>query len=92
MLWPSPENPAYHLFKNGETMAGGMTPILPEMGAIKPLWAVYFNVDNVDATVARARGLGGRIAKSPEVVEDVGRYAFIADPTGAHFGILTPAS
>jgi predicted enzyme related to lactoylglutathione lyase len=90
-FFPSPEDPAYHLFANGEAMAGGMTPIVPEMGSIQPTWVSYFNVERCDGTIARAQQLGGRIAVPPQKVENVGTFAFIADPAGAHFGILQPA-
>jgi len=89
-FFPSPEDPAYHLFANGSSMAGGMTPIVPEMGAIKPTWVVYFNVESCDGAIARAHLLGGHVAVAPQKVENVGTFAFIADPAGAHFGILQP--
>jgi predicted enzyme related to lactoylglutathione lyase len=90
-LWPSPGEAVYHLFKNGDAMAGGMTPITPEMEAMKPTWVVYFNVESCDGTIARAHLLGGHVTMAPEKVENVGTFAFIADPAGAHFGILQPA-
>lgn len=88
--WPSADDPKYHLFKLADTMVAGMTPIIPEMGAIEPMWVVYFNVDSCDGAVARAHIAGGHVAVPPEKVPDVGTYAFIADPAGAHFGVLQP--
>jgi len=90
-LWPSSEAASYHLFKNGDAMAGGMTPITPEMGSVKPAWMVYFNVESCDGAIARAHRLGGHVTMPPEKVEGVGTFAFIADPAGAHFGILQPS-
>jgi len=90
-LWPSPESASYHLFLRGGAMAGGMTPITPEMGGTRTAWVSYFNVENADTTALRAAGLGGKIAIRPETVPDVGRYAVLVDPAGAHFGILQPA-
>jgi predicted enzyme related to lactoylglutathione lyase len=89
-LWPSPENPAYHLFMNGDAMAGGMTPITREMLTTKPVWCVYFNVADCDDTIARGVKLGGKLVMPAETVPEVGRFAGLSDPTGAHFGILTP--
>jgi hypothetical protein len=88
--WPSAEDAAYHLFANGETMAGGMTPITPEMESMKPAWVVYFKVESCDGAIARAHLLGGHVTMPPEKVENVGTFAFIADPAGAHFGIMQP--
>jgi len=90
-LFPSPEaEEVYHLFSHGDAMAGGMTPIAAEMGPIKPMWVVYFNVESCDGTIARAHLLAGHVALAPRKIDNVGTYAFIADPAGAHFGILQP--
>jgi predicted enzyme related to lactoylglutathione lyase len=49
-------------------------------------------VDDVDATVVRARQLGGRIYKEPSDIPTVGRFAVIADPQGAALSVFKPAS
>ena len=90
-FFPSDDDPAYHLFASGEAMAGGMTPIVPEMGATDPVWVMYFNVASAETAVREARRLGAAIVKEPETIEGVGTYAFIADPAGARFGVLQPA-
>ncbi len=89
--WPSPDNPAYHMFMLGDVPAGGMTPITPEMNVKRSSWGIYFNVADCDAAVALAKKLGGRVTMPPESVPDVGRFAILADPAGAHFGVMTPA-
>ena len=45
-----------------------------------PHWLVYVEVEDVDAVVARVPALGGHVFHEPEDIEDVGRYAVIADP------------
>ncbi len=90
-LWPSPEEPFYHLFMRGVEGAGGMTPITPEMGPIKPVWVSYFRVTDCDATVEKCVSLGGSISVPAESVPSVGRFAVLVDPAGAHFGIMQPA-
>jgi uncharacterized protein len=90
-LWPSPEDPHYHLFMRGAEGAGGMTPITPEMGPVKPAWVSYFRVIECDATVEKALKLGGSVAVPAESVPSVGRFAVLVDPEGAHFGIMQPA-
>jgi predicted enzyme related to lactoylglutathione lyase len=91
-LWPSPEEVRYHMFMRGGTAAGGMIPITPEMGPVKPAWVSYFQVRDCDATVAKALQLGGSISVPAETVPSVGRFAVVIDPAGAHFGIMQPAS
>lgn len=88
--WPSAVEPSYHLFMNGEAMAGGMTPITPDMGSMKPAWLSYFRVIDCDATAAKCLQLGGSIAVPTESVPAVGRFAVLVDPAGAHFGIMEP--
>jgi predicted enzyme related to lactoylglutathione lyase len=54
-------------------------------------WIAHVQVDDVDATAARARKLGGRIHKEPTDIPTVGRFAVIADPQGAAIAIFKPA-
>jgi predicted enzyme related to lactoylglutathione lyase len=48
-------------------------------------WGVYFNVADCDATAAKATELGGSVHVPPTDIPNVGRFAMIEDPTGAHF-------
>jgi len=47
-------------------------------------WSVYWQVDDVDATVAVARSSGGSVVMEPESTP-YGRLATVADPAGAVF-------
>jgi len=89
-LWPSAEEPVYHLFMRGEVQASGMTPITADMGPIKPVWVSYFNVKDCDETLAKCLKLGGSVSVPAETVRTVGRFAVLVDPAGAHFGIMQP--
>jgi len=51
-------------------------------------WAAYVNVSDVDAIIARAASLGGRVVTPPFDVPQVGRLAAIADPSGAVLHII----
>jgi predicted enzyme related to lactoylglutathione lyase len=55
-------------------------------------WIAHVQVEDVDATAARAKALGGRIFKEPTDIPTVGRFAVIADPQGAAIAIFTPAA
>lgn len=90
-LWPLPDGSNYHLFMRGDAAAGGMMAISPEMGPIQSVWVSYFRVADCDAKASRAATLGGRIEVAPQDVPDVGRFAVLVDPAGAHFGIMQRA-
>jgi predicted enzyme related to lactoylglutathione lyase len=53
-------------------------------------WDVYFGTEDVDRTVALAESLGGRVVDDP-VDSPYGRYATLADPSGAEFKVMTPS-
>ncbi|MGH9102404.1 MAG: VOC family protein [Acidimicrobiales bacterium] len=47
-------------------------------------WAIYWQVDDVDASVAKLRSLGGTVHSGPDSTP-YGRIAVVADPGGAKF-------
>ncbi len=72
---------------NGRSI-GGMMEKPPEMPAgVPPHWAVYFNVADTDAAVAHVTELGGAVINPPMDIEP-GRFAVVADPTGAVFNVI----
>ena len=52
---------------------------------------MYFRTDDADATIARARELGGSVIQPAEDTP-YGRLATLADPTGAAFKLIGPVS
>jgi predicted enzyme related to lactoylglutathione lyase len=79
----------YTSFMNGGRPAAGMMAIRPDMGeGIPPHWAIYLAVEDCDATAAKAESLGGRVIAPASDIPEVGRFAIIADPQGAVFGIV----
>ena len=82
-------NMDYTLFKRGEANAGGMFEIRPDMGQVPPNWGVYFQVENADATTAKATSLGAKVMMPPTDIPNVGRFAVLTDPQGAAFAIMT---
>ena len=84
---PNTEFP-YTLIKvNGIQMAG-IIQIGEDWGPVPPNWGVYFGVDDVDATTAKARELGGDVIVEPRDIEDFARFAVLRDSEGAVFNIL----
>ncbi|HEX4687308.1 MAG TPA: VOC family protein [Nocardioides sp.] len=54
-------------------------------------WNVYFNVDDVDASVRQAEELGAKTLAPAMDVPGVGRMAMMADPQGAAFWVMAAA-
>ena len=61
-------------------------------GAPPPHWLSHVRVENVDETIEKARGAGGKLAAGPFEMGEVGRMAIIADPEGAHISVYQPLS
>lgn len=77
----------YALNVDGKAVGGlqDMGEQFPEQ--VPPHWMAWFAVDDVDATVAKARSLGATITVEPQDILP-GRMAAITDPWGAVFCIL----
>ncbi len=54
---------------------------------LPPHWASYVAVDDVDASLAQAAKLGGRILVESKDVFDVGRMGVLQDPSGAYLSL-----
>jgi uncharacterized protein len=52
-----------------------------------PAWTTYVAVASADATEAVVQANGGTTLLAPEDVDDLGRVALFADPTGAVIGV-----
>jgi len=59
---------------------------------VPPHWLPYIGVDDVDASVAKAQKLGGKVFGAPMDVPNVGRFAVLADPQGATFAVHAHAT
>jgi predicted enzyme related to lactoylglutathione lyase len=79
----------YTVFTNteGRQIGGAMNP---PMEGVPPHWNVYFNVADVDASVAKIVDLGGASVAPAFDAPDVGRMAMVADPQGANFWVMAP--
>jgi predicted enzyme related to lactoylglutathione lyase len=78
----------YHILSKGGVDRGGVTSHLP--AGVPPHWLPYVAVDDVDATIARARKLGATIPVSPKDIPGVGRFGVMVDPTSAILAIIKP--
>ena len=86
-----PEGVTYVEYAVGGTHYGGMLEMTKEWGDMPSHWAVYVQVPDVDATVARALELGGANPVPAFDAAGVGRIALIAEPTGAYCYVITMA-
>lgn len=81
---------AYTEIVVGGKHLGGIYQSSPEMsGNMPPQWLTYVAVDDVDATVARVEGLGGKVRVPPMDIPQVGRFCVITDPQGASLSLIT---
>lgn len=77
-----------HARRDGaETMVAGL---YPPFDGQPEAWLVYFAADDLDATLMRAIGLGATILQPASDVPGTGRFAVLADPQGAAFGLFQP--
>lgn len=81
----------YMHIKNGEHFIGGVPPAAYRQPGVPPHWMAYFQVDDVDATAAKAKQMGANLYLPPTTMEGVGRMSVIADPQGAVFSIFKSA-
>jgi predicted enzyme related to lactoylglutathione lyase len=81
----------YTIFQRGDANAGGMMAITAQMPNVPPNWNSYFQVADVDDTVKRAAGMGAKVIVPPRDIPNVGRFAVLCDPQGAHFSLLQAA-
>lgn len=82
----------YTMWKTGDRAIGGVMELPVEarqMGA-PPHWIAYTAVEDVDASVRQATGLGGKVLAPPFDIPKVGRVAVLADPQGAVFALYRP--
>lgn len=76
----------YYILEKDGVGRGGVTGHLP--AGVPPHWLPYVEVDDPDATIARARKLGAKIPMAPEDIPGVGRFGVLEDPTGAVLAVM----
>ncbi len=82
------EEYSYWLMTVNDQMVGGIMQIGEDWGPVPPNWGVYFGVNDVEATVARAQELGGRLVHGPADITDFARFAVLGDAEGAVFTVI----
>ena len=82
----------YRFLVLGDDHIGGAMQIPPAAAAngMRPAWLMYFNVADVDVTVASIVAAGGAVHMPATDIPGTGRMAMVADPQGAAFYVMTP--
>ena len=78
----------YQTFGAGGPAFGGMMTKPPEAPGC--FWLYYFNVEAVDAALARAKEKGARLLFGPQEVPGGSFIAQLFDPQGAMFAVVGP--
>ena len=83
----------YHVVQGGEHGGwGGIMAMPPEMPEMVPNhWAVYFAVDDIEATASAVADHGGSIAQAPFEIPGVGVMAVMHDPHSGSFSLMQPS-
>jgi uncharacterized protein len=79
---------AYHVASVGDTQIAGIMGMQPGSPPMPPAWGAYVTVSNVEETIAKCAGLGGKTLMPPMDVPGVGRMAVLQDPQGAVFSVM----
>jgi predicted enzyme related to lactoylglutathione lyase len=61
-------------------------------GAPPPHWLSHIHVEDLDRTIEKAKGAGGRLVAGPFEMGEVGRIGIIGDPQGAYVSAYQPES
>jgi predicted enzyme related to lactoylglutathione lyase len=78
--------------EEGGTGLGGMMDSSALPDGTPNFWQVYFNVEDADATAAKAQELGGQVMNPAFDAPGVGRIVVLGDPQGAIFAAITPVA
>jgi predicted enzyme related to lactoylglutathione lyase len=82
----------YSIFRLGGNDAGGAYALMKEQveAHVPPHWMLYIKVESADASAAKAVQLGATQIVAPSDIPNVGRFALLQDPAGAHISIFQP--
>ncbi len=81
----------YVLFKKDGKEVGGLLPMEgPDFEGVPANWLSYMSTDDIEATVKKAKQLGAQV-RVPIVDLKFGKFAVLADPTGAVFAVFEMA-
>jgi predicted enzyme related to lactoylglutathione lyase len=80
----------YQLFATGDMPVGGMMTRMDK--SRPPSWLYYFNVEEINAAVARINAAGGAVLHGPQQVPGGSWIVQARDPQGGLFAVVAPGS
>ena len=83
------EQDSYWVVKAQGEGVGGVMKMPPEIQGMPPVWGAYVTVDDVHASAAKAKELGGEVVEPPREIPKVGTYCVVKDPQGAYIAMVT---
>jgi uncharacterized protein len=90
--WKLEDTPAgpttYTMIKTGDKTVGGIQKA-PQAG-MPSAWLTYVQVDDIKASTAKAKSLGGNVMLDVTEVMGSGWISVVIDPTGAAIGMWKP--
>ncbi|MDE2787929.1 MAG: VOC family protein [Chloroflexota bacterium] len=95
--WEYVDHPAgpdmvYTMYTHNGQAACASAEAGPGQENLPPHWSVYVTVDDLEATVERAKAAGGAVVAEPFDVFDAGRMAIIQDKEGAFLRLWHPGA
>jgi uncharacterized protein len=85
---PAPDGSYTEWKLAGRSIGGAMKPPMPGMPSV---WGIYFAVDDTDQIIESATAKGATLVMGPTDIP-AGRFAVMADPTGAMFAVIKMAT
>ena len=85
----------YHILTVDRVGVAGIMQMPEHLSAmnVPPHWSTYFQVDDVDAALEKAKASGSQVAMEPMDIPEAGRrIAFFMDAQGAGVGLMSPAA
>lgn len=80
--------PGYTLINAGREPTGGIFPRPDDAPGVCA--NIYFQVDDIDAMLAKATEHGATVLVGKTPIPTVGHFAMIADPEGIAIGLMQP--
>jgi predicted enzyme related to lactoylglutathione lyase len=80
----------YTIFRLGANDVAGAYRLMKDQleAHVPPHWMLYIKIDSADASAAKAVRLGAQQIVPPSDIPNIGRFAVLQDPTGAHISIF----
>ena len=81
----------YTMFSTPEGLQVGGLMQAPEPHGDMTAWLAHVYIDDLAATLEKAKNLGAKVHMEPKTIPGIGSFALIEDPQGAMFHAFQPA-